>query len=96
MRRLYSLLIYATMILAVATVWAMGKEFQAKAALTRAQNLAAVPQFNEELARLEAAEAAEAAAAAQAHPAAAPATRPALRSPTPDPITEVPTLNPDP
>lgn len=76
MRRLYSLLIYATMILAVVTVWAMGYELQAQSELTRAQNIAAVPQFNEELARLERAEAAE------AHPAAAaPATRPAPPAP---------------
>jgi hypothetical protein len=76
MRRLYTLLIYATMILAVATVWAMGYESQAQSELVRAQQAAAAPQFNEELARIERADAAEAAAAA--HPAAAsPSTRPA-------------------
>jgi len=76
MRRLYSLLIYATMVLAVVTVWAMGYEFQAQSELSRAQKIAAEPQYNEELARIERADAAEAAAAT--HPAAAPSTRPAL------------------
>jgi len=74
MRRLYTLLIYATMVLAVVTVWAMGYESQAQSELARAQQAAAAPQFSEELARIERAEAAEAAAAA--HPAAAPSTRP--------------------
>jgi hypothetical protein len=45
MRCLYSLLIYATMILAVATVWAIGHEFHEEAALARARERAAVPQF---------------------------------------------------
>ena len=79
MRRLYSLLIYATMILAVVTVWAIGYEFQAESDLARAQKIAAAPQFDQELARIDRADATEAAAAT--HPAAAaPSTRPVLPS----------------
>lgn len=68
MRFLYAILIYSTMVLAVATVWAVGRDRKAQSDLQRAQELAAIPQFNHELAA--------AAAPAAAHPAAAPSTRP--------------------
>jgi hypothetical protein len=49
-RFLYALLIYATVALGIATVWAVGRDVRAESELRRAQDLAAIPQFNHEFA----------------------------------------------
>jgi hypothetical protein len=75
-RRLYAILIYTTLALGIATVWAVGENLQAQALLERARRAAAVPYQPMELEALRLAAAADDAPARHDTPVTRPVVEP--------------------